>query len=187
VERGKIVLVGGGVRSGKSALALRFGAELGARRAFVATARPGDAEMRVRIERHQREREGAFDTVEAPLELAAALRTLGAYDVVVIDCITHWVTNLLLADHTVDAILGDVDEVVATLAAARHHSVLVTNEVGMSVHPPTPLGRAFVELAGFANQRIARQSDEVYFAVMGAFLPVRTSKKPPLLDPSILR
>jgi len=181
-ERGKIVLIGGGTRSGKSALALCFGRQLGQRRAFVATARALDDEMRARIERHQREREGAFDTAEAPRALAATVRSLAAYDVVVVDCVTHWLSNLLLEDLTTDAILHDIDAFIETVAAARHHTVLVTNEVGMSVHPETPLGRTFVDLAGFANQRLARASDEVYFAVMGTFLPVRRSQRPPVLD-----
>jgi adenosylcobinamide kinase/adenosylcobinamide-phosphate guanylyltransferase len=182
VERGKLVLVGGGVRSGKSALSLRLAAQLGARRAFVATAHAGDDEMRARIERHRRERAGAFDSVEAPLELAGALESLTGYDAVVVDCVTHWLTNLLLAEHATEAILRRVEVVVEVLRTAAFHTVLVTNEVGMSIHPETALGRAFVEVAGFANQRFARASDDVYFSVMGAVLPVRTSSRPPLLD-----
>jgi len=175
------VLIGGGARSGKSALALRFGRALGQRRAFVATARADDDEMRARIERHRNERLGEFETVEAPLELASALRELDAFDVVIVDCVTHWVSNLLLSGLEADAILKKVDGVVEALAGRRGHAVLVTNEVGMSIHPPTPLGRAFVELAGWANQRLARGSDEVYFAVMGAVLPIRESPIPPSL------
>jgi adenosylcobinamide kinase/adenosylcobinamide-phosphate guanylyltransferase len=181
VNRGKIVLIGGGARSGKSALALGFGRKLGARGVFVATARVRDEEMRARIDRHRKERAGEFDTVEEPMDLVLGLRSLTACDVIVIDCITHWVSNLLLAGRPTDDILQDVDTLVEALAERRYHSVLVTNEVGMSVHPETPLGRAFVEVAGFANQRLARAADDVYFSVMGAVLPIRDSGKLPSL------
>jgi adenosylcobinamide kinase/adenosylcobinamide-phosphate guanylyltransferase len=172
MDRGKLVLVGGGARSGKSAFALRLASKLGARRAFVATARAGDAEMRVRIEHHRKERQGEFDTVEVPVDLPDALGALGGYDVVVVDCVTHWITNLLLADVPAEAILREVDRLIDVLAASAYHGVLVTNEVGMSLHPETALGRAFVEIVGWSNQRLARASDDVYFAVMGALLPI---------------
>jgi adenosylcobinamide kinase/adenosylcobinamide-phosphate guanylyltransferase len=181
VNRGKIVLIGGGTRSGKSALALHFGRKLGARRVFVATARTQDDEMRARVERHRKERAGEFDTVEEPTDLTLALRSLSACDVIVIDCITHWVSNLVLSGRPADDILQDVDALIETLSERRYHSVLVTSEVGMSVHPETPLGRAFVEVAGFANQRLARAADDVYFCVMGAVLPIRESGKLPSL------
>jgi adenosylcobinamide kinase/adenosylcobinamide-phosphate guanylyltransferase len=181
VNRGKIVLIGGGARSGKSALALAVGRKLGARRVFVATARTRDEEMRARVERHRKERAGEFDTVEEPMDLTLALRSLTACDVIVIDCITHWVSNLLLAGRTSEDVLQDVDTLVEALAERRYHTVLVTNEVGMSVHPETPLGRAFVEVAGLANQRLARAADDVYFSVMGAVLTIRESGKLPSL------
>jgi adenosylcobinamide kinase / adenosylcobinamide-phosphate guanylyltransferase len=182
VVRGKVVLIGGGARSGKSALALRFGRALGERRAFVATAQAFDDEMRVRIERHRQERVGEFDTFEAPEDLAGALRALNDYDVVVVDCVTHWVSNLLLAGLEAEAILQRVEGAVEALGERRFHAVVVTNEVGMSIHPPTPLGRAFVEVNGWANQRFVERCDEVYFAVMGAVLPIRQSDLPPRLS-----
>jgi adenosylcobinamide kinase/adenosylcobinamide-phosphate guanylyltransferase len=172
MNRGRISLIGGGARSGKSAFALRLASRLGRRRAFVATARVGDGEMQVRIERHRKERHGEFDTVEVPVDLPDALGALGGYEVVVVDCITHWITNLLLADVPAQAILGEVDRLIDVLGSSAYHSVLVTNEVGMSIHPETALGRAFVEIVGWSNQRLAHASDDVYFAVMGAVLPI---------------
>jgi adenosylcobinamide kinase/adenosylcobinamide-phosphate guanylyltransferase len=79
---------------------------------------------------------------------------------------------LLLADVPAEAILRDVDRVIDVLAASAYRSVVVTNEVGMSLHPETALGRAFVEIVGWSNQKLARASDDVFFAVMGAVLPV---------------
>ena len=173
MEAYRIVLVGGGVRSGKSSFAAEFGRDLGTRRAFVATARASDDEMKARIDRHQRDRQGAFTTFEAPLDLADTLASLADYDVVVVDCLTMWLSNLLLRKDSVEAILGQVDGVVGVLAERRFHAVLVTNEVGMSIHPPTELGRRFVEIVGWAHQRVARAADEVYLAILGTVLRVR--------------
>jgi adenosylcobinamide kinase/adenosylcobinamide-phosphate guanylyltransferase len=177
-ERGRITLIGGGVRSGKSAFAVELAETLGERRAFIATARPSDDEMKARIERHQRDRRGAFTTVEEPIALAEALASLDGVDVVVVDCLTLWLSNLLLAAEPIDAILAKVDAVVAVLRARRFHAVLVTNEVGMSVHPETPLGRAFVEVCGFSHQRFARAADDLYLAVLGAVVRLDPVRRP---------
>jgi adenosylcobinamide kinase / adenosylcobinamide-phosphate guanylyltransferase len=172
MESNRIVLIGGGVRSGKSSFAVDLGQRLGQKRAFIATATRSDDEMSARIDRHQRDRRDAFTTVEAPVGLAEALDSLAACDVIVVDCLTLWFSNLLLEKHSVEAILEKVDVVVRVLQERRFHAILVTNEVGMSVHPPTPLGRAFVEVCGWAHQRVARVADEVYLAVLGTVVRI---------------
>ncbi len=169
----RVALIGGGARSGKSAFAVELAHKLGSRRAFVATATASDEEMKARIERHKRDRADGFATLEVPIGLADALATLEGYDVVVVDCLTLWLSNLLLRGDPVDAILAQVDAVVSVLAARRFHAIVVTNEVGMSLHPTTPLGRAFVEVSGWAHQRVARASDDVYLAVLGTVVPLR--------------
>ena len=165
-----VVLVGGGARSGKSAFALRRAEALGARRVFVATGQPFDGEMEVRIARHREERGDRYRTVEAPVELTEALAALDGTDVVVIDCLTLWLSNLLLGDEAEPAILARIDRLTAELARRRFHAVVVTSEVGMGVIPPTPLGRRFQDLAGTAHQRIARIADEIHLAVLGTIL-----------------
>jgi len=177
-EARRIVLVGGGVRSGKSSFAVDLGQRLGSKRAFVATARPSDDEMKARIARHQLDRGDGFVTVEAPHALAETLASLGAYDVVVVDCLTLWLSNLLLRGDAAQSILDEVDGVVRELKERRFHAVIVTNEVGMSIHPPTALGRAFVEVCGWAHQRIARAADEVYLAVLGTVVRIRPTFEP---------
>jgi adenosylcobinamide kinase / adenosylcobinamide-phosphate guanylyltransferase len=169
----RIVVVGGGVRSGKSAFALELAHRLGKRRAFIATATAFDDEMKSRIERHQRERRDDFTTVEEPLDLGSALDALVEHDVVVVDCLTLWLSNLLLHQEPVESILRRADELVRVLQKRRFHVVLVTNEVGMSVHPPTPIGRTFVEVAGWTHQRVARVADEMYLAVLGTTLKIK--------------
>ena len=169
----KIILIGGGVRSGKSAFAVECALTMGERRGFVATATRSDDEMNARIHRHRVDRKDAFTTVEEPLALAEALERLAGHDVVVVDCLTHWLSNLLLRKLSNEDILERVDEAVAVLQKRLFHAVLVSNEVGMSVHPPTPLGRAFVEVCGWAHQRFARAADEVHLAVLGTILRIK--------------
>ena len=169
----RIVLVGGGVRSGKSRFAQARAEALGARRVFVATAEALDDEMTTRIARHQDERAGRFRTVEAPVELPAALAAIDDAEVVLIDCLTLWLSNLLCRDQPEAAVLAAIDALVAELARRRHHVVLVTNEVGMGVVPPSPLGRAFRDLAGTAHQRLAAVADEIHLAVMGVVVRLR--------------
>jgi len=173
MESKRIILIGGGVRSGKSSFAVELAERLGTRRAFIATARPSDDEMKARIERHRRDRREAFTTVEEPVALADALRNLADCDVAVVDCVTHWLSNLLVRKDSIDAILEQVDDVVRTLERRRFHAVLVTNEVGMSIHPPTLLGRAFVEVVGWAHQRLSRAADELHLAVLGTVVRIR--------------
>ena len=169
----RIVLIGGGVRSGKSAFAVELAQKLGERRMFIATARASDDEMAARIERHKRDRESKFTTIEEQTALEIALESLEPCDVVVIDCLTLWLSNLLARETPIERILERVDAVVAALERRRFHALLVTNEVGMSVHPPTRLGRAFVEVSGWAHQRIARAADEIHLAVLGTVVRIK--------------
>lgn len=175
MDSNRIALIGGGVRSGKSAFAVELAKKLGHRRVFVATATASDDEMKARIDRHRRERNDEFATLEVPLDLPEALASLDGYDVVVVDCLTLWLSNILLRGDSVDALLVQVDALVRVLCERRLHAVVVTNEVGMSLHPTTPLGRAFVEASGWAHQRVSRAADEIYLAVLGVVVPLRPS------------
>jgi adenosylcobinamide kinase / adenosylcobinamide-phosphate guanylyltransferase len=171
MNRPRLIVVGGGARSGKSAFALQLALGLGSRRAFVATAQAFDAEMRERIERHVQERGTAFDTYEEPVELARLLGEVSA-DVIVVDCLTLWLSNLLLRDPTPDtrALEAEIERLANALAARRGHVIVVTNEVGMGVVPETPLGRSFRDLAGRTHQRVCAVADEIYFAAVGCML-----------------
>jgi adenosylcobinamide kinase/adenosylcobinamide-phosphate guanylyltransferase len=169
----QLILVGGGVRSGKSSFALARARSLGSRRAFVATAQAFDAEMAERIARHRSERGDEFCTIEEPVALARALAQLRGVDVVIVDCVTLWLSNLLLGERTEPEILECVDELVEILAQRRFHAIVVTNEVGMGVVPESPLGRAFRDLCGMAHQRLARCADEIDVAILGAVLRIK--------------
>ena len=170
MNRPIIALVGGGARSGKSAFALEHARTLGPRRILLATAEAHDAEMRARIAQHRRERGDDFATVEEPLAVPEAVGALRDLDVVVIDCLTLWLSNLLLHDQPHTRIVERVDALCESLRASPFHSVVVTNEVGMGIVPESALGRAFRDLAGLAHQRIARRADQVYLAAVGCVL-----------------
>lgn len=172
-ETARIVLVGGGVRSGKSAFALWRAGQLGARRAFVATAELLDDEMKKRVQRHQRERDPAYRTLEAPRELTRALRSIDDADVVVVDCLTLWLSNLLLDGLSSEAIEGRIMELAELLGERRRHTILVSNEVGLGIVPENALARAFRDLAGVAHQRIGASADEVYVGVFGQLLRLK--------------
>ena len=169
----RIVLIGGGARSGKSAFALSRARSLGTRRAFVATAQALDEEMKERIADHARTRGVDFRTVEEPLALVERLLALRDIDVVVIDCLTLWLSNLLLRDESEARILEQVQALAGVLERRAFHAVIVTNEVGMGVVPETSLGRAFRDVAGRAHQRLAGVADEVYLAILGSVLRIR--------------
>jgi adenosylcobinamide kinase / adenosylcobinamide-phosphate guanylyltransferase len=162
------------VRSGKSAFALSRARELGGRRGFIATAEPFDDEMRERAQRHRIERGGDFFTLEAPRALCPALREAWrSADVVVVDCLTLWLSNLLLEGLDRDAIRLRVGELCEALRESPAHVVLVSNEVGLGIVPESKLGRTFRDLSGEAHQTLGSQADELYFAMMGQLVRLR--------------
>lgn len=175
------VLVLGGVRAGKSALAVARARALGGRVVFVATAEAGDEEMAARIARHRAERPPSWRTIEVPTALASALTTLeGDADVVIVDCLNLWVANLLhkrpeLSDADLGAEAGQLE---AAIRDARFSLILVSNEVGWGVHPETALGRRFRDALGLVNQAAARAADEVLLMVAGCAMVVKSPGAP---------
>lgn len=166
----RLVLVGGGARSGKSSFALALARRLGQRCTFVATAKPSDEEMAHRIARHREERGGDFATIEEPVDVPTCLANLAETDVVLVDCLTLWIANLLLRGDTDAQVHDGMTALVSAARKRRWHLLLVTNEVGMGLVPETTLGRRFRDLTGFAHQRLAREADEVFFAALGLIL-----------------
>ncbi|MBI1953157.1 MAG: bifunctional adenosylcobinamide kinase/adenosylcobinamide-phosphate guanylyltransferase [Candidatus Omnitrophica bacterium] len=172
--QGGLILVTGGARSGKSAFALGL-ADRGAfkRRLFVATAVACDGEMRSRIARHRRQRNGAWGLLEEPLRLPERLplKDLPAGSVLLLDCLPTFVTNLLLAKVSPSRIEKRLEALADCLRAPGLTAIVVTNEVGQGVVPGSALGRRFRDLLGNANQTIASRADGVYLMVAG--IPMR--------------
>jgi adenosyl cobinamide kinase/adenosyl cobinamide phosphate guanylyltransferase len=176
-----LTLLLGGVRSGKSARAVAMANALAARDGtrvlFVATAAPLDDDMRARATRHRAERPPGWDTLEETLDVARELRTrAGRYDVVVLDCLTLWVSNLLLASDPPcgEAVVAShTSELLDALRACGAHCIIVSNEVGLGVVPPTPLGRAYRDALGRANQIAAAGAHHVVLMVAGLELPLK--------------
>jgi adenosylcobinamide kinase / adenosylcobinamide-phosphate guanylyltransferase len=171
----EIILITGGARSGKSQYAERRAIEMGARRLYVATAEAKDEEMVQRIAAHRKRRGDQWRTIEEPLELfEALLAERGATDCALVDCLTLWMSNLLIR-HDDKYASEKVDDLIEQLPQLDFHLVFVTNEVGSGVVPDNPLARKFRDLAGWTNQRMAQAADEVILMVAG--LPLIAKKR----------
>jgi adenosylcobinamide kinase / adenosylcobinamide-phosphate guanylyltransferase len=163
----------GGARSGKSRFAIA-GLPARGRVTFVATAEPGDADMAARIARHQAERPRSWTTLEAPRELVPRLdEALRGADTVVVDCLTLWVANLMARGDDDETILKAADGLAALVAAPAADLRLVSNEVGLGVHPPTAAGLHFRDVLGLVNQRVAAVAHRVVLLVAGLPLVVK--------------
>jgi adenosylcobinamide kinase/adenosylcobinamide-phosphate guanylyltransferase len=185
-----VVMVTGGARSGKSSFAERYVERAGEEGIYVATAQPFDGEMEKRITLH-RERRAEFGfvwkTIEEPLRLPERLEALdfdynvyrSGHVVVLVDCLTIWISNLLLQwEHESDNEERCADQVEALVCAITRFQgtiVLVTNEVGLGVVPPTPLGRLFRDVSGRMNQRVALAAQQVFLVTAG--IPIELKSK----------
>jgi adenosylcobinamide kinase/adenosylcobinamide-phosphate guanylyltransferase len=173
-----LTLILGGARSGKSRYAQALARSLSAEPWYVATSRLWDDDHRARIERHREERGGTFHTVEAELDLCAVPL---AGKVAVIDCVTLWLSNLI-ADYQgdVERCRDFAEQQVDGLVSRRDATLLiVSNELGQSLHAPTELGRKFVDLQGLVNQYIAARADAVVLLVAGIPLYVKGAAPTP--------
>jgi len=165
----RVTLVLGGARSGKSRYAEGLSATYG-HKTYIATAQPLDDEMRQRIADHQARRGEGWVTVEAPRDLAGALDAVTA-GFVLVDCVTLWLSNLLLQDRDLAA---EVETLCRVLERIPARVVLVSNEVGLGIVPENALARRFRDAQGLANQRLAEMADEVVFVAAGLPLTLKS-------------
>jgi len=172
-----LTLIIGGARCGKSRFAQSLGREA-ERPAYIATARPEDAEMEARIARHREERPPHWITIEEPVEIARAVETYAdRCDFVLLDCLTLWLSNLCAARAS-GLESAARDEIIRLAAAsAPTHLVLVTNEVGCGIVPESALGRFFRDLQGRVNQEAARRADAVYQLVAGIPVTIKQGNR----------
>ncbi|MCB6179004.1 bifunctional adenosylcobinamide kinase/adenosylcobinamide-phosphate guanylyltransferase [Rhodobacter sp. Har01] len=165
-----LTLVTGGARSGKSRFAEGLARASGLPRRYLATAQAFDAEMAQRIARHRDDRGTGWETVEAPLDLCPALAAAAADSVTLIDCVTLWLTNHMLAGHDLQA---QADMLFSSLAACRGKVIVVSNEVGWGIVPENALARAFRDEQGRLSQRLAAEAGLVVAVIAGLPLALK--------------
>jgi len=172
----EIILITGGTRSGKSRYAEQRARETGGRSVYVATAEANDEEMAQRIAEHRKRRGNRWRTIEEPLELTQALLAeRGKTDCALVDCLTLWISNLLLRGDDKYA-SQRVKELIEKLPQLDFHLVLVTNEVGWGIVPDNSLARKFRDLAGWTNQLVAQAANEVILMVAGVPMIVKSRR-----------
>jgi adenosylcobinamide kinase/adenosylcobinamide-phosphate guanylyltransferase len=185
----QLILVLGGARSGKSDFAQRLAERSGRSVAFIATASAGDEEMRERIVRHRAARPREWQTIEEPLDLAQALRRAASLaDVLLLDCMTLWLSNWLMARgetdmeamaasaaHYSEEALREVEALLSAFSEldAKKALVVVSNEVGLGLVPPYALGRLYRDILGRVNQRLALVASRVYLMVAGLAVDIK--------------
>lgn len=185
---GKLTLILGGARSGKSTHAQRLAGEHGGRVVYLATATAGDTEMSARIEKHQLERPAEWMTREIPCDIADAIANQPVQaDIVLLDCLTLLVSNVMLIgvtdfDHpdksaAADRVETEIAGLLITIQTSPANWIIVSNEVGLGLVPPYPLGRIYRDLLGHANQQIAACADEVYWLVAGIPVPIHPFRR----------
>jgi adenosylcobinamide kinase/adenosylcobinamide-phosphate guanylyltransferase len=171
----KIILVLGGARSGKSSYAQSLAEETGRSVTFIATAQALDEEMSARIQQHRTERPAEWETLEVPLDIASHTQRIKS-DVVVLDCITLLISNLLMEfvkDDLVDeppfklAVQKEMEELMVAIRSQKQDWIIISNELGLGLVPPYQMGRVYRDWLGWSNQRLAREADQVILMVAG--------------------
>ncbi len=180
---GKLTLLIGGARSGKSTYAEKMAAAHGGDVLYIATAQALDPEMADRIEKHRQQRPESWHTLEIPQGVADALQERAPEtNVILLDCLTMLVSNLVMTatdedfepDETRAAAIVDseIETLLAAIEASPADWIIVTNEVGMGLVPPYPLGRVYRDLLGWANRKVAASADKIYLLIAGMLLPL---------------
>lgn len=170
----KIIFILGGARSGKSTFALGEASMVKGRKAFIATAQAFDEEMQLRIKNHRKERSKDWITIEEPLYITKCLKNPGhSYDVVLIDCLTLWVSNIMHAGLDTIKI---TDEFADAIRCSHHPLIyIVSNEVGMGIVPEGELSRAYRDNLGYVNRKVAEVATDVYVMIAGIPLKIKGS------------
>ena len=168
-----IVFVTGGARSGKSDFVQELAEKLDGKRLFLATAEALDDEMKERIRKHKEKRGDRWDTLEEPLDLGNAIRSVSkSYRTILIDCITVWLSNLLMEYKDEDEIISEImDDFFSAMDDFEETIIVVSNEVGLGIVPDNELARIYRDKLGFLNQRMANRADHVHILFSG--IPVK--------------
>jgi len=166
------ILVIGGCRSGKSSHALHLAEQIPGQKIFIATCMPQDKEMEQRVLRHRQQRSSAWETLEVPFFLPEAIHKNGIEGhVILVDCLTLWINNLILNDNKPENIDNHIQKLIQSIETSECPVILVSNEVGTGIVPENKLARLFRDITGFANQKVAACVDCVIWMVAG--IPVK--------------
>ena len=166
------ILVIGGCRSGKSSHALYLAEQIAGQNIFIASCMPQDKEMEHRVLRHRQQRSTAWETLEVPILIPEAIQKNGTKGhVMLVDCLTLWINNLILDDHKPENIDNHIQKLTQSIEKAECPVILVSNEVGTGIVPENKLARLFRDITGFANQKVAACVDRVIWMVAG--IPVK--------------
>ena len=169
---GNTLFIIGGARSGKSSYALELGSGFPGRKGFIATAEAFDEEMKERISLHQKTRPLEWETIEEPVDLGKRLQNItGLYDVVIVDCLTLWLSNMLEREGDSEHIKTAVGHLTSVLKDISYKVIIVSNEVGLGIVPDNKIARLFRDLGGWMNQKVASVADDVYLVTCG--IPMR--------------
>jgi len=180
---GKLIFITGGVRSGKSKYAVKLAKNISRKVLFLATGTAKDEEMKKRIEEHKKSRPTYWETVEETKDIASALLNVkSSYKVVIVDCLTLFISNLLLDGINEKTILERTKKIVEIILKTNYTTIVVSNEVGGGIVPNSELGRKFRDTAGLANQIMAESAQQVYLVVSGIPIKIKPHN-PPHLNP----
>jgi adenosylcobinamide kinase/adenosylcobinamide-phosphate guanylyltransferase len=172
----KMILITGGCRSGKSRFALDYANQHFSKKLYLATCEALDEEMAQRIEHHKKMRGPEWQTIEEPIEISHQIKLHGdEVEVIVLDCITLWLSNLLMRRKDDPEITEEISRFIDTIKKKQTSFILVSNEVGLGIVPADPLGRRFRDLSGMANQKIAEVVNTVILMVSG--IPIFLKEK----------
>jgi len=170
--KSKITFIIGGARSGKSAFALNEANKIKGQKAYIATAQALDEEMRERVEKHKKQRGSEWDTYEEPVDVGSLIKNIhGKYDVVVLDCLTLWLSNLMCSGNDVEK---GIESLCSSLSTVHCSLFTVSNEVGLGIVPDNELARKFRDFAGILNQKVAGIADDVYLVTAGIPIKVKS-------------
>jgi len=167
------IFITGGRRSGKSAHALKLAEQIGEKRLYIATAQALDDEMKERIERHRKERGDGWETLEEPIHVARALNSAGDYDVILLDCLTLWLCNIMDDEESDAKVLERIGKLVEACNTCDDPIVVISNETGSGIIPDNTMSRRFSDMAGIMNQKMAAAADRVILTVSGIPLTIK--------------
>ncbi len=178
----RLIFIIGGCRSGKSAYALKLAESIKGKRVYLATGEPLDDEMIKRIKKHKKGRGRNWITIEEPINIVDVIKKNKKCNIILLDCLTLWISNMMCREARVKAathpqgwvgsrVKKDIIEFITACKKTKASIIIVSNEVGLGIVPDNPLARNFRDIAGYANQSIAKKADEVYFVISG--IPMR--------------